>query len=77
MAAQTLSAEMLEYFDRLSDAEQRSVLQLVKTFVDEKDDIEPISIEEYNKELDEAMERVNTGHYITHEEVMEKYFPSK
>jgi len=74
MAASTLSNEMLEYFDRLSDAEQRSVLQLIKTIVDEKDDLEPISIEEYNKELDDAMTRVNAGRYITHEDVMKKHF---
>jgi hypothetical protein len=74
MAAKSLQGEMLEYFTRLSIAEQKSVLQLVKTFaVGDADDFEPLTLEEYNRELDEADAEIEAGNYITHEEVMKKY----
>lgn len=70
----TLSEEMLAYFDRLTDAEQKSVLQLIKTFVESKNDFRPQTIEEYNRELEEADARIEAGEFVTHEEVMKKYF---
>ena len=74
MATTTLATEMLEYFDLLNAAEQKSVLQLIKTFVDGKEDFKPQTIEEYNNELDEANARIEAGDFVTHEEVMKKYF---
>lgn len=73
MAASTLSNEMLEYFDRLSDAQQRSVLQLIKTFVDGNNDFQPMSIEEYNRELEEVDAEIEAGNFITHEDLVKKY----
>lgn len=74
MATTELATEMLEYFDQLDIVEQKSVLQLVKTFVDNKEHYSPQTIEEYNKELDEANARIDAGEFVTHEEVMKKYF---
>jgi predicted transcriptional regulator len=73
MAATTLSEEMLEYFDRLTDAEQRSVLQLIKTFAGGEDEFKPQTIEEYNRELEEADAEIEAGNFVPHEEVMKKY----
>ena len=73
MAATHLSEEMLQYFDQLNSAEQNSVLQLVKTFVDSKEHFTPMTIEEYNKELEEADAEIEAGDFVTHEEVMKKY----
>jgi hypothetical protein len=39
--------------------------------VELKDDTAPISIEQYNAEIDEAMKRMDAGEYCTHEEVVE------
>ncbi len=40
----------------------------------EEYDFRPQTIEEYNRELDEADACIEAGDYVTHEEVMRKYF---
>ena len=71
MATQNVQREMLQYFLQLNDSEKKSVLEMVKSFLKDKKDIpERISIEQYNKEIDEAMEEVKRGEVFTHEEVV-------
>ncbi len=70
MATPSLPQEMLEYFNQLNTAEQKSVLQMIKTFLKgRKGESIDISIEQYNKEVDEVMKRMNDGHFTTQEEL--------
>jgi uncharacterized protein YdbL (DUF1318 family) len=70
--ANVLEKEMYSYFIRLNEAEKKSVVEMLKTFLQGRtEDTGRISIEQYNKEIDEAMEEVAAGNYITQEE-MEK-----
>jgi hypothetical protein len=64
--ANTIDREMFTYFMQLNDAEKKSVVEMLKTFIkSRKDKPERITIEQYNKEIDEAMERVGKGEYTT------------
>lgn len=66
-----LEEEMHSYFTRLNEAEKKSVVQMLKTFLESKKDIPGrISIDEYNKEIDEAMEEIKKGEIYNHEEVL-------
>lgn len=68
--AKALERELLQYILQLDDAEKKSVLQMLKTFLKGREKKLPrISIEQYNKEIDEAIARVEAGEYYTHEEV--------
>ncbi len=68
--ANVLEKEMYNYFTQLNEAEKKSVVQMLKTFLKgRKENHERISIEQYNKELDEAMAEVKNGEVYTHEEV--------
>ena len=68
------SKELLRYFTRLKDAEQKSVLQMLKTFVSSRhEDTSPVSLEEYNRELEEGDSEIENGDFISHEEVMRRY----
>jgi len=70
MAANLLDDEMHSYFIQLSIAEKQSVIQLIKTFLHREN--EPsgrISIEQYNREIDEALAEVTAGKSYTHDEV--------
>ena len=59
------------YFMQLDEAEKKSVLQMLKTFVKGKEKTSGrISIEQYNKEIDEAMEEVKKREVYSHEEVV-------
>jgi hypothetical protein len=69
--ASVLEKEMYDYFTRLNEAEKKSVIQMLKTFLkSRKENPGRISIEQYNKEIDEAMEEVKRGEVYTHDEVV-------
>lgn len=68
--AKALERELLQYILQLDEAEKQSVLQMLKTFLKGREKKIPrITIEQYNKEIDEAIARVEAGEYYTHEEV--------
>lgn len=65
-----LEHELFEYILQLNEAEKKSVLQMLKTFVNSRE-IKPsqISKEQYSKEIDAAIARVDAGEYHSQEEV--------
>ena len=79
MSTEALEQEMQKYFTQLSEAEKISVVQMIKTFaerngvesISDDDAAGRISIEQYNREIDEAMKRMDAGEFHTHEEVVE------
>lgn len=55
---------------QLNDAEQKSVLQMIKTFLSgRKDNFTPQTLEEYNRELEEADQRIEAGHFISQDDL--------
>ena len=76
--ASTLDKELYSYFVQLNEAEKKSVLQLLKTFLHRRnEDTGRISIEQYNKEIDEALAEVEAGNFITQEEMENKRLNGK
>ncbi len=74
MATPSISQEMLNYFVQLNDAERKSVLEMVKTFLgSRKNEINQQTLEEYNHELEQADAEIEAGDYVSHEEVMKRY----
>lgn len=71
MSTPSINREMLQYFVQLSEPEKKSVLQMIKTFLKNKQ-VPPqhISIEQYNKEIAEAEAEFDRGDFITHEEML-------
>jgi hypothetical protein len=66
MAISTVDKELLAYFTQLNEAQKKSLLELIRTFVrSSKEPGEKVSVEQYNQELDEAMKRVQRGEYTT------------
>ena len=72
MSAQSLKQEFDQYWSKLSIVEKESLLAMAKNYVQLKveNDTDRVSIEEYNKEIDEAVARVEAGEFYTHEEVV-------
>ena len=66
-----LDNEFMEYWLKLSLPEKESLLSVAKNFVELKKDIGRISIEQYNKELDEAMDRMDNNEFYTHEQAVQ------
>lgn len=71
MATNVIAEEMNTYFSQLTEAEQRSVVLMLKTFVDNRtsEQDEAIDIETYNKEIDESLAEFERGDFYTHKEV--------
>lgn len=70
MAVPAVDKELIKYFTQLNEPQKQSLLQMIKTFLkldDEQGD--PITKEQYNKELDEAMDRISKGEFTTLEEL--------
>lgn len=70
MQAKGIEQEMNAYFMQLSLAEKKSVVQMIKTFLQGKKKAAPVNLEEYNKDIDEAMAEVAQGEAVSHEEVV-------
>lgn len=66
MAAPSLDNEFMQYWSKLTIVQKESLLSVVKSFILTK---EPIGLEQYNKEINEAVARVEAGEFYTQEEV--------
>ena len=70
METSAIDKEMYDYFMHLNEAEKKSVVQMIKTFLQSRKEFERISIERYNKEIEEAEAEVERGESYSHEEVV-------
>ena len=66
MAAPSLDEEFNKYWSLLTPVQKESLLGVIKSFVIPR---EKISVEQYNKEIDEAIARVEAGEFYSQEEV--------
>ena len=73
MATTSLSDEMITNFVKLNKAEQKSVLQMIKTFLSSKEsEFVPQTLEEYNAEIDAAVEAYKRGEFTTMDQLEEE-----
>src|SRR5882757_9401727 len=71
--AKSLEQEFIQYILQLDDAEKKSVLQMLKTFVKGRETkAGHISIEQYNQELQKAEVEYEKGEYATHAEFVKQ-----
>jgi len=70
MTAKSLDSEINKFLPMLGIEEKVSLLGVIKSFINlKKEESNHISIQQYNKEIDEALAQVKTGNYITQEEL--------
>jgi hypothetical protein len=68
--ASAMDKEFIEYFLRLDEPQKKSLLEVMKSFL--KSPAQSISaqtLQEYNRELDEAMARISKGEFTTLEDL--------
>lgn len=64
--ASVLDKELMLYFMKLNEPQKKSLLEMMKSFLKPgSEPVQPVSIEQYNRELDEAMERISKGNFTT------------
>jgi hypothetical protein len=70
MTVSSIDKELIKYFIQLTEPQKQSLLQMIKTFIKAGNNTsEDFSIEQYNKELDDAMGRISVGNFTTLEEL--------
>ena len=70
MSASSIDKELIWYFTRLDEEQKKSLLEMIKTFLNPESHVSKrASLEQYNKDLDEAMERISKGEFTTLEEL--------
>lgn len=75
MPAPSLSQQMQNCFTQLSEAERKSLLAMVKTFLNNRK--QPQSLDDYNKELEQADAEIEAGDYVTHEDALNRFLKKK
>ena len=71
MGVLSLDNEFMEYWLKLSLSEKESLLSVAKNFVGLRGDAGHINIEEYNKEIEEAMARMDNDEFYTHQQAVQ------
>ena len=70
MTVSSLDKELIKNFVQLTEPQKKSLLQMIKAFGKSgNNSLERVSLEQYNKELDDAMNRINMGNFTTLEEL--------
>lgn len=73
MVYSTIDKELISYFTLLDDRQKETLLEMIKSFLKPgNSSTERISIEQYNRELDEAIERIEKGEFVTMEELLKE-----
>lgn len=69
MTSPSLDSEFKKYWSRLTPVQKESLLNVVKNFVGLNEKADDVNLEQYNREIDDAMKRMDEGKFITQEEV--------
>lgn len=68
--ANVLDKELIQYFTKLDEPQKKSLLEMIKSFLKTPGDtLNRATVEQYNKELDEAMQRMKEGEFTTLDEL--------
>ena len=68
---QLIDKQIYEYLPLLGNDEKKSILTVIKSFLHLKQESQ-INIEQYNKEIDEALLQIKNGEFITQEDLEEE-----
>lgn len=72
MTTTAIKKQVEEYLPMLSTKQQVLVLEIIKSLLHVDNDTKRISRRQYNKELDEAVERIENGTSISHKAAMKE-----
>ena len=72
-AVTSLDKEITQYLPQLNEKQKRTVLTVVKTFMEDQQDWWDEISEEQQKAIDKALAEMKTGKLTPHDEVMKKY----
>lgn len=72
MTATTIKKQVDNYLPLLPAKQQTLVLELIKSFLNVDKDVNRITRKQYNKELNEAVSRMDKGNSVTHKDALKE-----
>lgn len=72
MTSTTFKKQLDEYLPLLSNKQQALLLEMVKCFLNIDADDKRITRKQYNKEINEAVDRVEEGNFVTQEKTIKE-----
>lgn len=72
MTSTALKKQFDGYLPLLSNKQQALILEMVKSLLNIDNDVKRITRKQYNKEIDEAVDRVEEGNFVTHEDALKE-----
>lgn len=72
MTSTALKKQFDGYLPLLSNKQQTLLLEMVKSFLNIDKDEKRIASQQYNKEIDEAVARIENGCFVTHEDALKE-----
>ena len=70
MTQAAIRKQFNDYLPLLSVKQQTLLLEMVKNFLNVDKETKRITRKQYNKEIDEAVSRIEKGNFISHEAAM-------
>ena len=72
MSTAAIKKQVDDYLPLLSTKQQTLVLEMIKSFLNLDNETKRISKKQYNKEIDEAVERIDNGDFVSHKDVLKE-----
>jgi len=72
MTTTTIKKQVDNYLPLLSPKQQTLVLEMIKSFLNVDNDTKRISGKQYNKEINDAVSRIENGNSVSHRDAVKE-----
>lgn len=72
MTSAAIKKQVDNYLPLLSQKQQALVLEMIKTFLNVDKDTKRITRKQYNKEISEAVSRIEKGNSVSHKDALKE-----
>ena len=72
MTTTAIRKQVDNYLPLLSTKQQTLILEMIKSFLNVDKDVERISRKQYNKEINDAVTRIEKGNFVTHKDALKE-----
>lgn len=72
MTTATIKKQVDSYLPMLTTKQQVLVLEMIKSFLQVDESAKRINSKQYNNEINDAVERINQGNFISHKEALKE-----
>ncbi|MEI6594976.1 MAG: hypothetical protein WCO28_05390 [Bacteroidota bacterium] len=72
MTATAIKKQVDNYLPLLSTKQQTLILEMIKSFLNVDNDTERITLRQYNKEINDAVARIENGNSVSHKDALKE-----